>query len=551
MKESTKVLFLRPLLFQWSITAIVVVPLLLVFYLNMSEGVKAHFLTAAICALNAASVGLVLGICVKFFLVRPAIDVMENGNAKPEEVMRAVRIVSILPLAEAITVFLSFALFGNLICVLMMYLKGYINPAEVVVGLNTMAMSGLMVMPFFYLASENSLVPFYMKCNMKGVLDGNIRPFRMSLNQKLLTTILLIAIPPIGLLLGTIYLSIVTGLKLASMKYGFMLVLIQTALMTFINGLLLMKSFSLSVGRMSVVFEDMARGQGDLTKRLPVTGLNEVGKLAFWFNEFMNDIEEIVGHVRETSLQLHQSIEEVSGGSQDLSQATQEQAAAVEQISASIEEMNGTVLNNADLIREGQNTSNAITKLIEHSKQVFADLMKAIQGISLDSKKIGDIVLTVNEVAFHTNLLALNASVEAARAGEHGKGFAVVAGEVRSLAQRSAGAASEIKALIEGTVGRIKNGDEIMQKTSSSLEELMSRMEFFFRMMEVISTSSTEQTQNIGELSRAITQIDGSTQNNASTVEELANTLDNLRSIATVLAVDIQKFKTSQRDDYQ
>jgi methyl-accepting chemotaxis protein len=319
--------------------------------------------------------------------------------------------------------------------------------------------------------------------------------------------------------------------------------------MTFINGLLLMKSLSLSVGRMSVVFEDMARGQGDLTKRLPVTGLNEVGKLAFWFNEFMNDIEEIVGHVRETSLQLHQSIEEVSGGSQDLSQATQEQAAAVEQISASIEEMNGTVLNNAALIREGQNTSNAITKLIEHSKQVFADLMKAIQGISLDSKKIGDIVLTVNEVAFHTNLLALNASVEAARAGEHGKGFAVVAGEVRSLAQRSAGAASEIKALIEGTVGRIKNGDEIMQKTSSSLEELMSRMEFFFRMMEVISTSSTEQTQNIGELSRAITQIDGSTQNNASTVEELANTLDSLRSIATVLAEDVQKFKTSQRDD--
>jgi methyl-accepting chemotaxis protein len=259
----------------------------------------------------------------------------------------------------------------------------------------------------------------------------------------------------------------------------------------------------------------------------------------------MNDIEEIVGHVRETSLQLHQSIEEVSGGSQDLSQATQEQAAAVEQISASIEEMNGTVLNNAALIREGQNTSNAITKLIEHSKQVFADLMKAIQGISLDSKKIGDIVLTVNEVAFHTNLLALNASVEAARAGEHGKGFAVVAGEVRSLAQRSAGAASEIKALIEGTVGRIKNGDEIMQKTSSSLEELMSRMEFFFRMMEVISTSSTEQTQNIGELSRAITQIDGSIQNNASTVEELANTLDSLRSIATVLAEDVQKFKTS------
>ncbi|MGD0820526.1 MAG: methyl-accepting chemotaxis protein [Desulfomonilia bacterium] len=548
MKENTKVMFLKPLLFQESVTAVIVVPILLVFFMNVSQGAKDHFLTAAMGALNAANLGLALGILVKYFLIRPSIELMEKDTFKPEEVQRALRSISILPLAEAITIFLRFALFGNLIAILPMYLKGYIGPVEFVSAINNLVMTGLLVTPFFYLASENSLVPFYMRCNMKGVLDKDIRLFHMSLNKKLLATILLIAIPPIGLLLGTIYLSIATGLNLATMQFGFVLLLVQTALMTFINAGLLMKSLSLSVGKMSVMFEDMARGQGDLTKRLHVTGLNEVGKLAFWFNEFISDIEEIVGHVMETSLQLHQAIENVSSGSQDLSQATQEQAASIEEISASIEEMNGTILHNADLIREGQDTSNAITKLIDHSKQVFSDLMKAIQGISMDSKKIGDIVVTVNEVAFHTNLLALNASVEAARAGEHGKGFAVVAGEVRSLAQRSAQAASEIKALIEGTVGRIKNGDEMMKKTSSSLEELMSRMEFFFRMMEVIGTSSTEQTQNIGELSRAITKIDGSTQNNASTVEELASTMDNLRTAASVLAEDVQKFKTSQRE---
>ena len=546
MKESTKVLFLRPLLFQESVTAIIVVPMLLFFFMSISPGVKSHFLTAALGGLNAANIGLFLGVVVKYLLVRPAIEVMEKGDAKPEELQRAIRSISILPLAEAITVFLRFALFGNLIAVLPMYLKGYVTNFELLAGFNTLIMTGLLVIPFFYLASENSLVPFYQRHNMKGILDGRTNIFKMSLNKKLLMTILLIAIPPIGLLLGTIYLSIITGFDMASMQFGFLLLLAETALMTVINGGLLMKSLSLSVGKMSVMFEEMASGQGDLTKRLQVTDLSEVGRLAFWFNEFMNDIEQIVGHVRDTSLELHRAIEDVSVGSLDLSQATQEQAASVEEISASIEEMNGTVLHNADLIREGQETSNAITKLIDHSKQVFADLMKAIQGISLDSKKIGDIVLTVNEVAFHTNLLALNASVEAARAGEHGKGFAVVAGEVRSLAQRSAGAASEIKTLIQGTVGRIKNGDEMMAKTSSSLEELMNRMEFFFRMMEVISTSSTEQTQNIGELSRAISQIDGSTQHNASTVEELASTLDNLRTMATVLAEDVQKFKTSQ-----
>jgi len=270
-----------------------------------------------------------------------------------------------------------------------------------------------------------------------------------------------------------------------------------------------------------------------------------VGKLANWFNDFMDNLETIIGHVRETTLQLHETVENVSAGSLGLSQATQEQAAAIEQISASIEEMNGTIRHNADLAREGYGASESITKLIDHSREIFAQLMKSIAEISQDSQKIGDIVVTVNEVAFHTNLLALNASVEAARAGEHGKGFAVVAGEVRGLAQRSAQAASEIKVLIEGTVDRIKNGDEMMVKTSSSLEELMSHMESFFQMIEVISTSSVEQAQNVGELSKSIMQIDGSTQQNASTVEELASTMENLKTVAALLADDVRKFKTS------
>ena len=551
MKGSTKVLFLRPMLFQESVVALVVVPMLVAIFLKFSQGVRDNILDVVMGAFAAVQVGLVLGLALKFFLLRPALKVMEEDSPDTGELRHAVGSAAILPMTEAVTIFLRFALSGSLIAIVPIYFKGYINTSEFMVGISSLVMIGLLVMPFFYLSAENSLVPFFQKCRMEGILDSGQRFFSLGLNKKILATILLVAIPPIGLILGIIFLSVANGLDLREMKLGFGFILIEITVMTFINGYLITRSLTLSVGRMSLMFEDMARGQGDLTKRLTVSGLHEVGQLAFWFNRFMENMEIIIGHVMETSMQLHQAIQEVSSGSQDLSQATQEQAASVEQISASIDQMKGVIHHSASLVTEGQETSTAVTKLIGHSRDLFAKLSAAIHEISHDSEKIGDIVSTVNEVAFHTNLLALNASVEAARAGEHGKGFAVVAGEVRSLAQRSAGAASEIKALIESTVGRIRNGDEMMKKTTSSLEELMGRMEYFFRMMEVINVSSSEQSQNIGELGRAILQIDGSTQHNASTVEELASTLDNLRVMATVLAEDVKKFKTTATSPHE
>jgi methyl-accepting chemotaxis protein len=545
MNRRTKILFLRPFIFQEMITYIVLVPNVLFFFLRISEGVRNHLSEVITYILIQTVFSVMLGAWVKYYFISPAIELMGKEQAKGEEIRHALMFASILPFAEAVLIYIRWAGIGWCSVIVPLYLKGIISFEFLIFGGNILGMTGVSAMATYYMVSENSLSSFYQKYGPNRFLDKKTKVFRLNLNKKLLANILLIALPPIGNLIGIIYLSIFTRLDLASIQFGLFLILLQTVIMTFLNGILLMTGLTQSVGRMSHMLNDMAKGKGDLTKRLNVNQLDEVGELAFWFNEFVDDLNELIGHVRNTSLQLHESIEHVSAGSRGLSQATQEQAASVEEISASIEEMNGSVLQNADLIQEGHRSSNAITKLIDHTKKVFSSLLSAINEISQDSKKIGDIVTTVNEVAFHTNLLALNASVEAARAGEHGKGFAVVAGEVRSLAQRSAVAANEIKSLIESTVSRIRNGDEMMKKMSSSLEDLMNHMEVFFRMMETISTSSKEQTQNISELARAISQIDSSTQSNASTVEELASTLDNLRNAATVLAEDVRKFTTS------
>jgi hypothetical protein len=374
-------------MFQENITIVILVPILVFFFRYISESIVKNFMPVIIGATAAATFGLILGTLTKYILVKPALEISDRQSCTPQEMQRAVRSLSILPLAEAVVIFLRFGLFGNLIATLPIYLKGYVNTSEFLFGVNSVIMIGLLAIPIIYLSAENSLSGFYMRSNFKGVLDTDTSIFRMNLSGKTLATILLIATPPLGLILGLLYLSMATGLKMESLQLGFYVILIETVVLAFVCGLLLMKNLSLSVGKMSVMFKDMAKGQGDLTKRLNVTGLNVVGELAFWFNEFMNDIEQIVGHVRGTTMQLHKTIKDVSSGSRGLTHAPQEQAGSVQEISSSIEEMNATVQNNADLIREGQESSNAITNLIDHSKQHFNQLMGAIQEISLTPER--------------------------------------------------------------------------------------------------------------------------------------------------------------------
>ncbi len=327
-------------------------------------------------------------------------------------------------------------------------------------------------------------------------------------------------------------------------------ILVVVLLVGFMSALVisvaLSRGITRNIRRTVEMLQLIAKGQGDLTRRLPVESSDELGELATWFNRFVEYLEEVIVQVKNSASQMDVSTQEVAAGAQGLSQATQEQASAIEEVAATIEEMTSSIKHNAENASDGRQKATEMVRMAGASGEAAQELVRGMSEISDASKKIGDIIVTVNEVAFQTNLLALNAAVEAARAGEHGKGFAVVAEEVRALAQRSAEASRQIKALIEDTVNKIAAGDAMVKKSGESLEQIIRHIQDLSQVMEEIAAASSEQASGVDELNRAIAQIDTTTQQNASTVEELASTSDNLSSEAQDLARTVSRFTVRQ-----
>ena len=290
---------------------------------------------------------------------------------------------------------------------------------------------------------------------------------------------------------------------------------------------------------------DIAQGEGDLTVRLPVLSTDEFGDLAHWFNEFMLKLEGVITKVKLATSRVGGETSQLTSIAQDISRATQGQASAIEEVAATIEQMSSSIKHNAENAKTGLSKTKLTVDAANDNAVMAQSLSSAMDEISVASQKIGDIITTVNEVAFQTNLLALNAAVEAARAGEHGKGFAVVAEEVRALAQRSAEASKQIRSLIEDTVGKIKAGDDIAKKTEESLHGIASHIEELATTIDEIAAASAEQAVGVDELNRAISQIDSSTQLNASTVSDLSTTADALKNEANGLTAEVDVFKTS------
>ena len=282
---------------------------------------------------------------------------------------------------------------------------------------------------------------------------------------------------------------------------------------------------------------------GDLTARIEARNTNEIGLLFAALKRMQESLTRTVSAVRRGVDEINVGSHEIAAGNTDLSSRTEQQAASLEETAASMEQLASTVKQNADNARQANQLAASASDVAERGGSAVSEVVTTMHGISASSRKISEIVSVIDGIAFQTNILALNAAVEAARAGEQGKGFAVVAGEVRSLAQRSAQAAKEIKGLIEDSVGKVGAGSQQVERAGATMQEIVASVKRVTDIMGEISAASEEQSSGIDQVNRAVSQMDEVTQQNAALVEEAAAAAGSLQEQAQRLAEAVAVFK--------
>ena len=303
----------------------------------------------------------------------------------------------------------------------------------------------------------------------------------------------------------------------------------------------LMETTDGNLAEVSELLQAIARG--DLTTRMEGDFHGVFARMRDDANATVAQLTDIVGRIQDASTSINTAAGEIASGNSDLSRRTEQQAANLEETAASMEELTSTVRQNAESARQANQLAQGAAGVASQGGEVVGKVVTTMRDIEQSSKKIADIISVIDGIAFQTNILALNAAVEAARAGEQGRGFAVVASEVRTLAQRSANAAKEIKGLIETSVDKVADGSKLVNQAGATMGEIVASVQRVTDIMSEISAASQEQIAGIEQVNQTITQMDETTQQNAALVEEASAAARSMEEQAQALSESVSVFK--------
>ncbi|MFJ3057313.1 methyl-accepting chemotaxis protein [Herbaspirillum sp. NPDC087042] len=332
----------------------------------------------------------------------------------------------------------------------------------------------------------------------------------------------------------------------AQRRYQLLLVVMSVAMAAGLAvalwmGALLVKAISRPLQRAVTLAQAVAAG--DLTQQIVVHSQDETGQLMQALKQMNENLQGIVGQVRASTDTIGTASTEIAHGNLDLSSRTEQQAGALEETASTMEQLTSTVRHNAENAQEAKQLAQSASEVAVRGGEVVRQVVDTMSAINQSSSKIVDIISVIDGIAFQTNILALNAAVEAARAGEQGRGFAVVASEVRSLAQRSAAAAKEIKVLIDDSVARVGSGSALVAQAGQTIDEVVRSVQRVSEVVSDISAAGRDQSLGIEEVNRAITQMDESTQQNAALVEQAAAAAQSLQEQAAQLSGAVSVFR--------
>jgi len=291
-------------------------------------------------------------------------------------------------------------------------------------------------------------------------------------------------------------------------------------------------------------FERMA--QGDLSQAITSPGNNEIGRLYSAMAHMQSSLSQTVGTVRTSGTSIYERSQQIASGNNDLSSRTEQQATSLEETASSMEQLASTVGHNAENARQASQLAGSATLTARRSGEEVGEIVSTMQDISASSHQVADIITVIDNIAFQTNILALNASVEAARAGEHGRGFAVVAQEVRSLASRSAAAAKEIRTLIDASLSKVDTGTQRVNQAGQTMQDLVGAVQRVSDIMDEIAAASEQQSSGIGQVNQAVAQMDQVVQQNAQLVQQAARSANELESEAARLREAVERFRVTE-----